>query len=197
MPLQNRVHPDGTLHATSARGHWMGNRGGRLHDDDRILRRTHASKRWICCVLRFKGRQRQVMGQSYTEMFFYDEATALAAGHRPCFECRRSDAKAFASAWRRALGGTGRADDMDKVLHTARLSPPDDAPLANLPVGTIIQIGEQPYLIWGRQAHPWGWQGYGDAQPLPDRIVSVLTPAPIRAVLDAGYVPQVGLASDA
>ncbi|MEO1001299.1 MAG: hypothetical protein AAFW69_11970, partial [Pseudomonadota bacterium] len=100
MPLQNRVTPFGEIEADPARGLWLGNRGGRFHRDDRTLgRRRHASRAWIYCVLNFKGRRRAVMGPGYTELFFLDEPTALAAGHRPCFECQRARAIAFAEAW--------------------------------------------------------------------------------------------------
>ena len=96
-PLQNRVTPFGDIAAVSARGGMMGNRGGRLHGPERRLgRRRWASRAWICCELAFRGRQRVVMGESYTELFFLDEAVALAAGHRPCFECRRREARAVA-----------------------------------------------------------------------------------------------------
>ena len=101
MPLQNRVNPFGELCAFSARGLFMGNRGGRFHTDAKTLTaRRWASRQWICCVLEFKGRRRDVWGSSYTELFFLDEPTAFAAGHRPCFECRRRDAEAFAEKWR-------------------------------------------------------------------------------------------------
>ena len=100
MPLQNRVRPDGEIVISPERGILMGNRGGKLHDPEtRTLVRTQSSRQWITCVLQFKSRQRQVMGTGYTELFFMDEVTALAAGHRPCFECRRKDALAFQSAW--------------------------------------------------------------------------------------------------
>src|SRR5262245_54438786 len=108
MPLQNRVDPFGELAADPARGTLFGNRGGRFHHDDRTLgRRRWASRCWICCRLQFKGRQRNVWGRSYTELFFLDEVTALAAGHRPCFECRRQDADLFASLWARAVNKRG------------------------------------------------------------------------------------------
>src|SRR5688572_12098743 len=103
MPLQNRVDPFGELFATPARGTLFGNRGGRFHTDQQTLtRRRWASRQWICCVLKFKNRQRDVWGRYYTELFFLDEVTALSAGHRPCFECRRAEASAFAEHWRRA-----------------------------------------------------------------------------------------------
>src|SRR5919204_5257344 len=124
MPLPNRVDPFGELFATSARGTLFGNRGGRFHRDDRTLgRRRWVSRAWICCVLEFKGRHRTVWGRGFTELFFLDEVTALAAGHRPCFECRRADAKAFAAAFARGHGnrGTPRAPEIDRVLHAERL----------------------------------------------------------------------------
>ena len=97
MPLQNRVTPFGELFATTARGTLMGNRGGRIHNDERKLTvRRWTSKQWICCRLDFNNRHRKVWGDSYTELFFLDEVTALAAGHRPCFECRRQEAERFA-----------------------------------------------------------------------------------------------------
>src|ERR1700749_3445089 len=119
MPLPNRVDPFGELFATTARGAMFGNRSGRIHTDDKKLtRRRWASRQWICCVLEFKGRQRDVWGRYYTELFFLDEVTALAAGHRPCFECRRKDAVAFTAAWQKAhkLRTAPRADEMDAVL---------------------------------------------------------------------------------
>jgi hypothetical protein len=122
MPLQNRVDPFGELFADSARGRFFGNRGGRFHTDDRTLtRRRWVSRTWICCVLEFKNRHRDVWGRSYTELFFLDEVTALAAGHRPCFECRRRDALAFAEFWRQSckLDTRPRAGEMDDVLHQA------------------------------------------------------------------------------
>ena len=97
MPLPNRVDPFGDLFATPTRGTLFGNRGGKFHRDDKTLgSRRWASRQWICCVLKFKGRQRNVWGRYYTELFFLDEVTAFAAGHRPCFECRRRDAERFA-----------------------------------------------------------------------------------------------------
>src|SRR5690348_7595142 len=152
MPLQNRVDPFGELFATPSRGLFMGNRGGRIHTGDRKLtKRRWASRQWICCVLDFRDRQRDVWGRYYTELFFLDEVTAFAAGHRPCFECRRKDADAFASCFPRtgpssarprASGDPGatkakeldfrlrgnerrgrapRASEMDDVLHAERL----------------------------------------------------------------------------
>ncbi len=111
MPLQNRVTPYGDLVATPARGLFLGNRGGRFHTDAKTLSaRRWASRQWICCVLDFKGRQRDVWGRFYTELFFLDEPTALAAGHRPCFECRRKDAQDFAEILARGTQSSRAAD---------------------------------------------------------------------------------------
>src|SRR5947209_1513089 len=122
MALQNRMTPFGELLADPARGLFMGNRGGRLHDDDRRLAsRRWTSKAWICCRLRFNDRHRTVWGRGYTELFFLDEVTALAAGHRPCFECRRQDARAFAAALAAAVGRPLRAPEIDRRLHAERL----------------------------------------------------------------------------
>src|SRR4249919_3303351 len=127
MPLQNRVTPEGDIIATPHRGLMMGNRGGAFHLPDRTIgHRRWASRQWIACVLEFKGRHRAVMMQPnrYTELFFLDEATALAAGHRPCFECRRRDAETFAGFWQEAFKRPKRprADEMDLVLHAERLN---------------------------------------------------------------------------
>src|SRR6185503_19051542 len=124
MPLQNRVTPFGELIASPARGTLFGNRGGRIHNDERRLTaRRWTSKQWICCVLEFNNRHRKVWGDSYTELFFFDEPTALAAGHRPCFECRRKDAELFANLWAKAsrLKERPRAAEMDNVLQAERL----------------------------------------------------------------------------
>jgi hypothetical protein len=124
MPLQNRVSPSGELFASPARGTLFGNRGGKFHRDDKTLGpKRFASRQWICCALQFKNRQRDVWGRYYTELFFLDEVTALAAGHRPCFECRREEAKAFAAAFAKGQGLASplRAGEMDRVLHVERL----------------------------------------------------------------------------
>ena len=123
VPLQNRVNPFGELCAFCARGLFMGNRGGRFHTDAKTLTaRRCASRQWISCVLDFKGRRRDVWGRFYTELFFLDEPTALAAGHRPCFECRRKDAETFAEKWREArrLSRRPYTPEMDDILHHPR-----------------------------------------------------------------------------
>src|SRR5580692_5763791 len=124
MPLQNRVDPFGSLFRTQARGAMMGNRGGPLHNSDREIVRVYKTRRWITCVLEFRGRHRTVMSERrYTELFFLDEAVAFAAGHRPCAECRRERFNAFKEAWWRRHGKYNPpfADEMDLELHRARI----------------------------------------------------------------------------
>lgn len=199
MPLQNRVDPFGELCAVPARGLFFGNRGGRIHRDDRTLsRRRWTSRAWICCRLAFKGRHRAVWGNSYTELFFLDEPTALAAGHRPCFECRRADAVAFAAAWARGqrLNASPRAGEMDVVLQAQRLAGRAKrrhrATLDALPDGTmIVRENDTPLAVRGDALLPWSFSGYGAPRPRPRGIaVDVLTPPAIVAVLSAGYRPQ-------
>src|SRR5215468_5607542 len=149
VPLQNRVTPDGAIIVTSHRGLMMGNRGGAFHLPDRTLgRRRWATRQWIACRLEFKGRHRAAMMQPsrYTELFFLDEATALAAGHRPCFECRRADAERFAELWARVQGRSERerAPAMDEALHAERLDLRGGkrtfrARRADLPSGTFVR----------------------------------------------------------
>ncbi len=190
-PLQNRVSPEGALFAVEARGGMFGNRGGRIHDDNRKIVRNWASKQWICCVLQFKGRQRTIMGNSYTELFFLDEATALAAGHRPCFECRRREAVAFAELWADAKGMPvrARAPDMDKILHSERLGPRETVDFSDLPSGAMFQSGKDSYLKVAGGARRWSFDGYGPKTPGSGPI-EALTCRSIREVLAAGYAPQ-------
>lgn len=192
-PLQNRVAPDGGLHAVAARGLLMGNRGGRLHRADGTLGAARwRSRAWIACRLDFRGRHRQVMGEGYTEVFFLDEATALAAGHRPCFECRRADARAFAAAWARAAGlpRPSRAGEMDRVLHAERRAPPETVARGALPPGTIFRLDGGFRLCGAGGLLAWSFEGYRPAADVPaDLPVAVVTPASVRAVLAAGYRP--------
>lgn len=201
MPLQNRVRPDGEIEAVGARGTMMGNRGGCFHRDDKTLKpRRWASRQWICCVLAFKGRCRRVFSPGlYTELFFLDEATALAAGHRPCFECRRAEAVAFAAAWAKAqrLAALPRAPEMDAALHAERLAsaperPRETALSGSLPDGVFVRDGGVPSLVWRGRLFRWTHDGYVHRTELdPRRAVDVITPPAIVAVLRAGYRPQV------
>lgn len=197
MPLQNRVTPFGALVADGARGEMFGNRGGRLHDPATrtLTRRRWASKAWIACVLSFKGRHRSVWGQGYTELFFCDEVTALAAGHRPCFECRRRDAKAFQAAVARglALPCPPSAPEMDARLHPERLAIMGGSgltlPAAMLPDGVMFALGDAAFAVRSGACLPWSPGGYGRPAPLPRRTVRVLTPPTALAALRAGYAP--------
>jgi hypothetical protein len=195
MPLQNRVDPFGELIAVPARGTLFGNRGGRFHTDAKTLtRRRWASRQWICCVLDFKGRQRDIWGRYYTELFFLDEPTALAAGHRPCFECRRKDAEAFAEAWRaaRRLRTRPYVDEMDEVLHSERLDGRGKRmhrrAIEELPDGAFIALDNEPFAVRGGALLRWTPDGYSIRKPRPRNVtVDVLTPPSIVAVLLAGY----------
>jgi hypothetical protein len=193
-PLQNRVDPFGEFHAVAARGTMMGNRGGRIHRDDRTLRsRRWTSKRWIVCVCEFKGRWREVWGRGYTELFFLDEPTALAAGHRPCFECRREAAKAFLAAFP-SSSGFG-ADAIDEVLHRERLNDGQKrvwrSRLGALPDGAMIVWEGRAHAVRGGRLARWSFEGYGAPFTLSSGIeVDVLTPPSTVAALAAGYQPQ-------
>ena len=194
MPLQNRVTPFGELIATPARGTLMGNRGC-LHDDRQRIRRPFAVKRWIICVLEFKGRHRKVMtpGQ-YTELFFLDEATALAAGHRPCAECQRARYDLFRVHW----AGRGRsvpgADEMDDVLHAERIAEGRakrtyTERLSRLPSGAMVaDEGGKAYLVQDGALLHWTPAGYGARlRPPADSRLRVLTPRSIVRALARGY----------
>ena len=194
MPLQNRVDPFGNLIAASARGTLFGNRGGKFHNDDKTLgRRRWASRQWICCVLDFKGRQRDVWGRYYTELFFLDEVTAFAAGHRPCFECRRKDAERFATLF---SGKKQRASApaMDDVLHAERLNGKDKRThrrkLDALPDGAMIALDGETFAVRGRHLLRWTPSGYVERRARPRAIdVDVLTPPSMLTVLSRGYAP--------
>jgi hypothetical protein len=194
MPLQNRVDPIGNLFAASARGTLMGNRGGKFHTDDRKLTsRRWVSQQWICCVLQFNNRQRDVWRRYYTELFFLDEVTAFAAGHRPCFECRRKDADHFALLFSdRKM--RARAEAMDKILHAERLDGKvkrlHRRKIDALPDGAMIAFGGETFAIRGKRLLRWTPSGYGRGPLRPCGIVAdLLTPPSIVAVLAAGYQP--------
>lgn len=197
MPLQNRVTPFGELIATPARGTLMGNRGC-VHDAQRRIRRPFAVKRWIICLLEFKGRHRTVMvpGQ-YTELFFLDEVTALAAGHRPCAECQRGRYDLFRAHWAgrgRALPG---ADEMDEVLHAERLDArrakrTHTRRLSDLPAGAMVaDAGGKAYLVQDGALLHWTPAGYGARlHPPAETVFRVLTPRSIVRALARGYPVQ-------
>lgn len=196
MPLQNRVSPFGELFATPSRGNFFGNRGGRFHQDDRTLgRRRFVSRAWICCVLSFNGRQREVWGRSYTELFFLDEPTALAAGHRPCFECRRADAVRFAEKFSGA-GGRASASEMDRRLHAERIGDGrvkrlHPVSLEDLPDGAFVTLsGEDAFAVKGKRLLRWSPAGYAEAIVRPKGRAMMLTPPAITKALARGYEPH-------
>jgi hypothetical protein len=196
MPLRNRVTPYGELVAVPERGTMLGNRGI-LHDDHKQIVRTAQVRRWLSCVLEFKGIHRTVMTpHRYTELFFLDEPTALAAGHRPCCECRREAYLRFGDGWQRAFGTRLSANDMDRQLGQDRRimgrKVTYQARLAELPDGTFIDRQDQPWLLHEGQLRLWSPGGYLQAEPAAGSggsIVTVLTPRSTVEVLKAGYQP--------
>jgi len=192
----NRVAPDGTLHAVAARGTLWGNRGALLDDDGHLAR--HARGRgWVCCVLEFHGRHRdQWRPGRLTELYFLDEATAFAAGHRPCGECRHTDHVRYRSFWSGVFPADTTAAAIDRRLDAARVVAPRrhrtyEAALDALPDGTFVEHDDGFWVLLGDAALPWSFDGYGTSRPrnsLP-ATVTVRTPEPTVAVLRAGYVP--------
>lgn len=203
MPLQNRVNPFGGLDAVQARGAWLGNRGI-LHNDDKQIVSLWRSKAWITCRLRFKGVRRVVFSpHTWSELFFLDEATAFAAGHRPCAYCRRERYSEFKQAWCSenasliALPNPPVAE-IDLRLHAQRVTRGGmkvtyRERFGSLPGGTFIVRGRTPCLIWQGQLFPWSHKGYGHPvpTPAPNSSATVLTPASIVAMFRKGFQPAV------
>lgn len=202
MPLQNRVTPFSEMVADPARGRFMGNRGI-LHDAGQRLGKSRwRHPHWVTCVLDYKGWHRNVMQpNNYTELFFMDEATALAAGHRPCALCRRQDYLAFQAALQTALHQKNRLDaaSLDRLLHQARIVPGSrrqnrfDAVLGDVPQGSMICLPGQPddaWLVSVDRILRWRPDGYDKSAPCPrDVVVQVLTPRPGTLALQNGYRP--------
>jgi hypothetical protein len=190
-PFRNRVRPDGALVADPARGTLTGNRGGRIHDAEGRIVRRWASRMWIACDLVWRDQRKTVMGPGYTNLFFLDEATALAAGHRPCYFCRRAEARAFAAAWAAAhgLAAPPRAPDLDRVLHAQRLGARPAVDPAAAPPGAILAAGQGFLLVHARGFLPWRPAGYG-APVAPPAAATLVTPAGVAAALAAGYAPR-------
>jgi len=193
VPYRNRVTPFGEIVAVPERGTLMGNRGV-IHADDGSHAREWQVRRWIACRLEFKGRRRPVrQPRRWTELFFLDEATALAAGHRPCAECRREDYRRWQAAW---PGDDAHADAMDLVLHADRLDGRAKrtygARLGELPDGAMVERGGAAFLVAGGGLHAWSPAGYGAVAPAdPGERVSVLTPACTVAAIVRGYAVSV------
>jgi len=205
MPRQNRVTPFGEIIATPERGTFMGNRGV-LHNEEGKIQRAWQVKRWLICVLEFRGRKRTVMTpRRYTELFFLDEATALAAGHRPCAECRHARFLAFCQAWQTAHRSDGilprpTAMEIDARLHEERVAPARSkrlflANLDELPNGVFLQRVDQEehtFLLWDDRLLTWSPGGYGAGRPRPaGEKVLVLTPRSTVRAIEGGYVPEV------
>ncbi len=203
MPLQNRVTPTGHLEAVSARGAWTGNRGI-IHDERREVVAQWRGKAWITCLLSFRGRRRKVFSpNTWSELFFLDEATAFSAGHRPCAYCRRPRYREFRDAWAQAnprLVDAPRllATRIDACLHAERVGPGREkrmwrAHFGTLPAGSFIRVEDAPCLLWNDRLLPWSHLGYGPplARPAGGVEVDVLTPASIVAAFRRGFRPQV------
>ena len=195
VPRQNRVTPFGDIVRTAARGLLFGNRGV-LHDEREELIRSWQVRRWIACRLRFKDWHREPMPPGrYTGLFFLDEATALAAGHRPCAECRREDFLRFRDAWaaaRGAAGGVVRADDVDRVLHAERLAPggvkrAHRAQAGALVDGAMVEVDGGAWLVLGEEILSWSPFGYGERRARPHGWLQLLTPPSTVAAVGAGY----------
>ena len=196
MPLQNRVTPSGEIIATSERGMFTGNRGI-IHDPatKTLLRKRWSCPAWLTCVLEFRGRRRELMGgRSWTELFFLDEATAFAAGHRPCFYCRRDDANRFRAAWEKGNRVKDlHAPDIDAVLHRERLASGKKlhrlpVPIARMPDGAMVQAGGDSFLIAQGRPLKWSPAGYSRAARVGDDAILLTPPSTVRAFA-AGYRP--------
>ncbi len=209
MPLQNRVTPFGEIIATPARGLFIGNRGI-IHDPETrtLTNKRWTLKAWLICRCDYKGQRREVMArQSWTELFFLDEATALAAGHRPCFCCRRKEAEAFRAAW---IAGNHvpppragdltlpRAGEIDAVLHAERLKGREkrlhklSTKPQDLPTGTMLAADGESYLVAEGRLLQWRAEGYRALAPSTTanmHVDGVLTPPSTLRALSAGYAP--------
>lgn len=182
MPLQNRVAPSGELIATPARGTFMGNRGV-LHDERRRIVRHANSNLWIVCLLEFKDRRLEIMRPArYTQLFFLDEAVALAAGHRPCAECRRPAYRGYLDAV-----GIGGAPELNQRLRESRPAVRPVTPVADLPDGTFVADGADFRLVWRGALHRWTPDGYVDPVAATDAPLPVVTPALSVTALARGY----------
>jgi hypothetical protein len=196
MPLQNRITPTGEIIATPERGMFTGNRGI-IHDPatKTLLKKRWSTPAWLTCVCEFRGRRREVMARrSWTELFFLDEATAFAAGHRPCFYCRRDDANRFRVAWEHGNGVKDiLAPEIDAVLHRERFASgerlhPLPMGIEKLPDGAMVQDGAESFLIAGGRAFLWSPGGYRHVERAPRDAKLLTPPSTVRAFV-AGYRP--------
>jgi hypothetical protein len=201
MPLQNRVTPFSELIADPARGLLYGNRGC-LHDETGRIRRRYATRRWIACQLEFRGWQRgtKLRPGLFTELFFLDEVTAFAAGHRPCALCRRADYVRLGEIWRELHPGQVGADAIDLQLHGERIAPESRGQrhhrdrLDELPDGAFVVRAGEPWLVLGSHLLRWTPAGYAERRSRPAREEAiVVTPPSLVAVLRTGWKPIVPL----
>jgi hypothetical protein len=192
MPLQNRVTPRGELIAHPARGLVYGNRGC-LHDEEGRIRRRYSGRLWIACRLEFRGwrRSRLMQPGRFTELFFLDEATAFAAGHRPCALCRREDYVRFGEIWRELHPAQRKAVDIDAQLHGERLDGRaqrlHEARLADLPDGAFVLLGDEPHLVFGAELLRWTPAGYDARVPRRSGAAVMITPPALVHLLRAGW----------
>jgi hypothetical protein len=204
--LQNRVNPFGDIIKTPARGSFMGNRGV-IHNKHKEITHAFRHKAWITCLLEFKARKRAVMTPDrWTELFFLDEATAFAAGHRPCFECRREDAKRFKSCWIQGnpsynFNMNTSIKEIDEVIHRERIDSSNKKVMhqrlpSEIPEGTFLLIGADPYLLSKGRLCRWTPFGYENIIALSqNHAVMVITPNSIVNAFRVGYIPQITEAS--
>lgn len=198
MRRANRLQPDGRFGTLPDRGAFMGNRGS-LHDAQGLIRRHHATKGWITCTLREKpgrGAHPFPVPGKWTPLFFLDEAVACAAGHRPCAECRRAVYNDFRAAWDRAFGTAAKACEIDAILHEERLRAQDIASPADLPPGAFFLWHDIACLQGDGNALPYLDGVYGAPIPAPRRPAPILTPAPLVAVMRAGWRPVMAARDD-
>ncbi|HEV7690113.1 MAG TPA: hypothetical protein VGO52_04800 [Hyphomonadaceae bacterium] len=195
MSYQNRVDPFSNIVAHPARGMFTGNRGTLHGANGQLGKARWIGKRWIICLLDFDGRRKQVMkAGEYTNLFFLDEATALAAGHRPCFECRRADAKAYCAAIERVTGKRPSAADLDKDIFgevgpSLRSGKREDVDASSLPACAMAASEGDAWLVTDRGMRRWSFDGYGPEEPFSSAPVQRLTPALSVAALRGGYRP--------
>ncbi|QYG91910.1 hypothetical protein HC251_05285 [Iamia sp. SCSIO 61187] len=196
MAERNRVTPTGEIVATAQRGLFLGNRGS-IHRGHEVVRPWQV-RRWITCALAYKGWRAPMWEPGrWTPLFFWDEAVALAAGHRPCALCRHADHVRWMDGWEAATGSRPRVDPVDRVLHDERVGPDrgkrlHDLPWAGLPVGTFAVVDDRPHLVLADHLVPWHARAdaYGPPRPRPRTgRATVLTPPSTVAVLRSGYAP--------
>lgn len=203
MPRQNRVTPFGDIIAVPERGMFMGNRGCLHGEHGQLTQKRWARKAWVICTLSFKDRRREVMAPGqYTELFFLDEATGLAAGHRPCAECRRAEYEQFKRLWLERNAALlpqppATMAEIDEFLHAERVDGQRqqrhwEGRAADLADGVMLKLpnSRAPWLVWQGRLREWTPSGYRASRALPEGLVEVVTPYSVCQVLAAGYRPR-------